>query len=236
MAPPAASPTSGASTATSSPLDTSAATDPVGVLYSGGSPSAHYCTAGSVTSPHGNLLITAAHCVPSGQPSGDSRVAFVPALRSGVPFSGGWTPKAYVVDPRWTTDHNPDLDVAFIVLQPRNGENLADIIGSDDLSFDAGYAEPVHVTGYPLGTDEPITCDTTTNEQSPTQLRIECGGFAEGTSGSPWVVRDGERGIGGSIVGVIGGYQQGGDTPDTSYSSYFGTDIQRLYARAVAVS
>jgi hypothetical protein len=38
----------------------------------------------------------------------------------------------------------------------------------------------------------------------------------------------------GTIVGVIGGYQEGGSTPAISYSPYLGEEIQRLYRQAVA--
>jgi hypothetical protein len=37
-------------------------------------------------------------------------------------------------------------------------------------------------------------------------------------------------------VGVIGGYQQGGDTPSVSSSAYFGPGIQQLYQQAIAAS
>jgi len=33
---------------------------------------------------------------------------------------------------------------------------------------------------------------------------------------------------------VIGGYQQGGDTPAVSYSSYLGDAVHELYQQAVA--
>jgi len=38
----------------------------------------------------------------------------------------------------------------------------------------------------------------------------------------------------GTIVGVIGGYQEGGDTPSVSYSAYLGSAIQQLYQQAIA--
>ena len=38
----------------------------------------------------------------------------------------------------------------------------------------------------------------------------------------------------GTIVGVIGGYQEGGDTPSVSYSAYFGSGVYQLYQQAVA--
>ncbi|MFD0347387.1 hypothetical protein ACFQ0M_17615 [Kitasatospora aburaviensis] len=36
----------------------------------------------------------------------------------------------------------------------------------------------------------------------------------------------------GTVVGVIGGHEEGGNTPDTSYSSYFGDRVRALYDRA----
>jgi hypothetical protein len=54
-------------------------------------------------------------------------------------------------------------------------------------------------------------------------MRVACPGFPDGTSGGPWVT-------GGEVIGVIGGFQLGGDTPDVSYSPYFDDDIAKLYA------
>ena len=73
-----------------------------------------------------------------------------------------------------------------------------------------------------------------TSRQSASQLRFDCGGFTGGTSGSPWVTHFNPRTRNGTIVGVIGGYQQGGDTAAISYSSYLGAAVQRLYQQAVA--
>jgi hypothetical protein len=67
-------------------------------------------------------------------------------------------------------------------------------------------------------------------------MKFSCGGYAPGTSGSPWVVHVNPRKRTGEIVGVIGGYQLGGDTDAVSYSSYFDDDIKRLYDRAVGQS
>ena len=38
----------------------------------------------------------------------------------------------------------------------------------------------------------------------------------------------------GLVIGVIGGYQQGGDTPQVSYSAMLGTNAAALYQDAVA--
>ena len=73
-----------------------------------------------------------------------------------------------------------------------------------------------------------------TSRQSATQLRFDCGGYTGGTSGSPWVTNFSARTRTGTIVGVVGGYQQGGDTPAVSYSSYLGDAVHEFYQQAVA--
>jgi hypothetical protein len=55
-----------------------------------------------------------------------------------------------------------------------------------------------------------------------------------GTSGSPWVTHFNTRTRNGTIIEMIGGYQEGGDTAATSYSSYLGAAVQRLYQQAAA--
>jgi hypothetical protein len=37
----------------------------------------------------------------------------------------------------------------------------------------------------------------------------------------------------GHIIGVMGGYEQGGDTASVSYSPYFGTAIKKLCDEAI---
>jgi hypothetical protein len=38
----------------------------------------------------------------------------------------------------------------------------------------------------------------------------------------------------GTVIGVIGGYQQGGDSADVSYSPAFGQNVRTLYDTAVS--
>jgi hypothetical protein len=78
-----------------------------------------------------------------------------------------------------------------------------------------------------------VTCVGRTSRQSQSQLRFECDGFSGGTSGSPWVTHFDPQTLTGTIVGVLGGYQEGGSTDDVSYSSYLGPEVERLYRQAV---
>ena len=66
------------------------------------------------------------------------------------------------------------------------------------------------------------------------QLEFDCGAYTDGTSGGPFLA-DVDPATGqGAVIGVIGGYEQGGDTPEVSYSSVFGANVAALYADAVA--
>jgi hypothetical protein len=91
----------------------------------------------------------------------------------------------------------------------------------------------VRVTGYPDDTEEPTSCQTNSTEEHQYQMRFECGDFPDGTSGAPWVTDIDPATGQGTVVGVIGGYEEGGDTTEVSYSSYFDDDIQHLYDTAL---
>jgi V8-like Glu-specific endopeptidase len=205
----------------------------VGALFASDSSGDHFCTASVVDSPAGNVLVTAAHCINGGTGGGSrSNIEFIPNYANGQSPDGVWTPERFVLDPRWVNGANPDLDVAFIVLKPLNGKNIQAVLGANKITFNAGYQHFVRVAGYPSSASAPIACQNWTSQQSPSQLKFACEGFTGGTSGSPWITGFDPKTRSGSIIGVIGGYQQGGDTPDLSYSAYLDNDIQKLYAEA----
>jgi len=207
----------------------------VGALFEHDASGDHFCTASVVASPGRDLLITAAHCIHGGK-GGSYRqdIAFIPGYRDGQAPDGIWAPAQLVVAPQWTSSSDPDLDIGFVVLKPYDGKNIEDVLGANQLGFDPGYRNLVRVTGYPASAEAPATCVNWTSEQSPSQLRFECGGFTGGTSGSPWVRHFNSRTRTGTIVGVLGGYQEGGSTEAISYSPYLGEEVQRLYRQAVA--
>jgi len=207
----------------------------VGALFVHESSGDHYCTASVVSSPGRDLLVTAAHCINGGNGGGyRSDIVFIPGYRDGKTPFGVWTPSKLLVAPGWVTSSDPDLDVGFVVLEPQDGREIEDVLGANTLTFNPGYKNLVRVTGYPQTAAEPVTCKNWTSEQSATQLRFDCDGFTGGTSGSPFVTDfDATTGTG-RIVGVLGGYQQGGDSPDISYSSYLGDAIHQLYDQAIS--
>lgn len=207
----------------------------VGALFVHSSSGNHFCTASVVASPGGNVLITAAHCLNQGKGTHayNADIVFIPGYRDGQEPFGVWSPARLIVAPQWIASSDPNFDVGFVVLKPHDGENIQQLLGSNRLGIDVAGRYRVHVTGYPASTDSPITCVNTTSLHSDTQMRFDCDGYTGGTSGSPWVTRYDTTTHSGTIVGVVGGYQEGGDTPSISYSVRFGQEVVNLYHQAV---
>ncbi|WP_410586107.1 trypsin-like peptidase domain-containing protein [Amycolatopsis sp. lyj-23] len=203
----------------------------VGALFSGGE---HYCSASVVDSPHGNLVLTAAHCVHEGAGGGAySDVTFEPGYHDGIAPFGAWTVSQVFVAPGWESASDPDLDFAFLtVRQDGNPATLQSLTGANRLGIDRGDPDPVTLTGYPDSTDLPVTCQDTATRYSANQLQISCPGFPQGTSGSPWVLDADPATDLGTVIGVIGGFESGGDD-DVSYSSSFDSDVETLYRAAI---
>lgn len=184
----------------------------------------HHCTASVVNSPGADLIVTAAHCLDS------TSDVFVPAYHDGVAPYGEWQLQRIVVDAQWTADSSEDDDVAFAVVAPLGGRTIQSVVGGYDLGIDQGTGGSVTLTGYPSASQDPVTCTNGISSFSSTQNEIYCTGMTSGTSGSPWVTAGGP----GKVMGVIGGYEQGGDTPDVSYSVVFGQSVEKLYQQATS--
>ncbi|WP_042390086.1 trypsin-like serine peptidase [Streptacidiphilus melanogenes] len=207
----------------------------VGAIFAHSGTGDHFCTGSVVQSAGQSMVVTAAHCVHGGKGgSYNTDIVFVPGYRDGTEPQGEWPIRSIVVDQRWIDSTDPDLDVAFLVLGTVDGRTIASVLGGNKLGVNVGFGRTVALTGYPANAGEPIACFNTTTQQSAYQMKISCPSFPGGTSGSPWLTGFDRATRTGTVIGVIGGYQQGGDTPDISYSPYFDDDVLALYNRAVA--
>lgn len=195
----------------------------------------HYCTASVIHSYSQSLLLTAAHCIHGGRGGGYAKnVAFVPKFDSGKRPYGIWTAKTLVVDRRWASNSDPDLDYGFIGVWPRGGRKIEQVVGYNKLAINQGMSNWVNVAGYPSRSNRPIYCKTHTARQWKYQVRMDCTGFYGGTSGSPWLLWYNSRSHTGYVNGVIGGYQEGGSVSWRSYSPYFDGDVYNLRKAADA--
>ncbi|WP_329285864.1 trypsin-like serine peptidase [Streptomyces sp. NBC_01455] len=213
-----------------------------------------FCAGTVVPSPGKDMVLTAAHCFDSTDQQ--KKLVFVPKHHRADPKPYGLFPikvgRIYA-DPRYLRkggDHDyTDLDFALLKTEPRSdGKMVQDVVGAIPIGYGAGFDHPkTRVIGYPWLPDDdgkykphqdPLDCtspmkkfttDSSGDWKGGTFSQIDCDGYVRGTSGGPFI-------IGGDhpqVIGVTGGWQTGGHSDDTSYSSYFDSDLKRIYDAAV---
>jgi hypothetical protein len=210
----------------------------VGAVFgaSAGRPDHHFCSGAVVDSPTRDIVVTAAHCVIApGTGRARSGLSFVPGYHDGLRPYGTWRVATVVAGAAWTRSGNPNDDVAFLVLRPApGGRRVQDLTGAEALAFNPVPGTRAVTVGYPSRTDRPVFCTSTLRAFGPHQLEFDCPGLPGGTSGGPMLIGVGPGATGhGAVAGVIGGYQEGGDRDDVSYSSYFGPAIASVYRAAI---
>jgi hypothetical protein len=143
--------------------------------------------------------------------------------------------KVYV-DQAWSSSSSPDHDFAFLrVSRAGSSVPVEDETGAERLATGTPAShQMVQVIGYPNTTDQPVTCQNWLREPMAGQLEFDCDGYTDGTSGGPFLSQVDQATGQGLVIGVIGGYQQGGYTPQVSYSAVLGANAAALYKRAVA--
>jgi V8-like Glu-specific endopeptidase len=211
-------------------------TPAVGALFtttSGGGLGSHFCTASVVDSPARDLVITAAHCVTGSRGS----MVFVPGYDNGRSPYGIWAVTQVIADQAWTSSSAPDDDVAFLVVSEAdstgNAARIENVTGAEMLGTGRPLSSLVRVIGYPNSQGQPIACQHKTRALSARQMEFDCGGYTDGTSGGPFLADVDEATGQGTVIGVIGGYEQGGYVAAISYSATFGRNVQALYETAI---
>jgi V8-like Glu-specific endopeptidase len=200
----------------------------VGALFASGA-TGHTCTASVVDSPKGDLLITAAHCV-SGTAAG---MTFVPDLSTGSEPYGAWPVVAAYGAPAWIDGGDTQDDFAFLVVAPNvvNGKSveIQSLTGGNVLASAPASGTDLTVTGYNSSSDDAANCTAAVYSDGGFPA-FNCAGYADGTSGSPWLLPTAH---GDAVVGVIGGLHQGGCYATTSYTAAFGAATKQAYQQAV---
>ncbi len=194
----------------------------VGAVFSSenGQPANHFATAFVVTSKSGSILMSAAHILRN---RNAADLLFIPGYAHGEAPHGIWPVSESYVTAAWQKEQNIDDDFCFLKVRG----NIQGAVGSLRLLAGAG-PQPCEVIGYPDGLKGPVHATVPAAWHTPEhQLVFHCGGYPNGTSGSPWIVKN-------SAYGLIGGFQQGGDSSDVSYSPYFGDNVRTLYGTATA--
>jgi V8-like Glu-specific endopeptidase len=209
----------------------------VGALFtrSNGALGSHFCTASVVSSPAGNLLITAAHCLQGRSLGPAGSIVFAPGYHDGRFPDGTWTVTREYVDAAWSKTQDPNDDVAFLVAGGKSIP-IQRVTGAETLQIDEP-PQVVRAIGYPDQTNEPIACTAPARGFDHGQEMVfDCANYTDGTSGGPFLAHVNASTGQGWVIGVIGGYEEGGDTPDVSYSPRFSSSILALYETAISGS
>ena len=207
----------------------------VGALFYTAGSTGHFCTASVVDSAHEDLVVTAAHCVYSNGYA--TNIEFVPGYHDGARPHGTWLVQAVVVATAWRRSHDPDLDIAFLTVTAAGhpGWKLQQVTGGLRFGAGLGYGRWTGLIGYNNAVEDPVWCAAHSHEFRRGQQVFYCHGYRDGTSGGPWVIGLTSRGTG-TLYGVIGGYQQGGNYEWASYSPVLGTAALALFRQAEAVT
>jgi V8-like Glu-specific endopeptidase len=193
----------------------------------------HFCTASVVDSTAGDVVLTAAHCVYDNGPVGD--LAYVPEWHAGASPYGAWTVSSITVAAGWKQSQNPADDYAFLTVTPPSGtKKIQQVTGGLKLGVNTGYAHAIHVIGYNALSVLPMECVTKSFEFEVGQMEFYCNSFYDGVSGGPWVTGFNATTGGGTVIGNVGGFEQGGDESWASYSDYYTSAVQQLLTQAQA--
>jgi hypothetical protein len=205
-------------------------TPTVGALFITGLFPLHICTASVVDSANRSVIMTAAHCIRSGTGKG---YEFAPAFHDGQAPYGMWRVTAAYAAPGWIRHFDNHDDFAFLLVAPKRVsghiERLQDVTGGNTLGTTPAPGTRAAAVGYPLGVGgSPIHCLARTYRKGPFS-GFRCDGFADGTSGGPWLAGSGRTR---RVVGLVGGLHQGGCTPDQLYSPPLGKAAREALQRA----
>lgn len=205
----------------------------VGPLFTHGAASDHRCNAAVVDSPRGDVILTAAHCV-SGSGAG---IVFAPGYAGGATPYGRWVVQRAYAATGWLAAGDASFDYAFLIVKPQSDQSqssVESVVGGNSISVAPEAGQQITLVAYVAGrNDDPVICAGTvySTDGYPS---VDCPGYANGTSGGPWLSEYGSDARNGTITAVIGGLRAGGCTPDTSYSSRFTPAIFDLLLRAEA--
>ena len=180
------------------------------------------CTASVVRSTHGDVLLTAAHCLGL---TLRHNLTFAPAYHDGKAPLGMWAVTRQFMPARWfprNPKYRVNNDFAFLIVRGDVQRHTgAEIVGSS-----SPLPALVRVVAYVNYRDRyPISCmrqPETIMVEGERQLKFVCGGYVGATSGAPFLV-------GNTVVGVLGGYEHGGIWRSVSYASPFGPALHALY-------
>lgn len=204
----------------------------VGLLEAGPGPMVASCAASVVPSTYQVLIITAAHCVHSGDGLDNwiTPIHFIPGYVKGAPFPyGRFKASAAITYEKWATEGDYDYDIAFIVLRPNDdGVAVGKIVGNNGLTINAPPVADRTIVSYENQVQAQCSGTTMMAPTWPYSLRVWMVGCPspsnEGNSGSPFLADfDGRAGY---VNGVI---STGSSAIPYVSSPYFDSSVESIW-------
>ncbi|MET1071340.1 MAG: hypothetical protein ABWY11_01710 [Umezawaea sp.] len=203
------------------------------------------CTATAVPSSSRDVAFTAGHCVNGGLDRRDNpikvtNVVFVPGYHDGGRPHGVFPARAFAWPDSYRGPTSALDDDAVLALDPVDGAHVADVAGTQDISFDTPPS-PVDTTilGYPVSRlargESLLSCvlpSTVKTNSVYSSWQSTCD-MAGGSSGGPWL-RDFDPATGrGTIFSATSMGTVDGDGVTQNLSGAAFTDaVRNLYQRA----
>ncbi len=191
-----------------------------------------------------NIIVTAAHCF-IGRISGVNYVTtgwmFAPMWHDNQFPYGKWYVHSVYLARNWISTLDPKFDFAVVVLNRRGGRSVGSYTGQDSwnskLVLKPGQSTPVRVVAIPGASSKALISVTRAVAVQASRrlevLKASTPGFGNGASGGPWFYPFNTKTDTGTIIGVTGGYQDGGATDSPSYADFLTGHFSDLMAAAI---
>ncbi|MEU5860792.1 MULTISPECIES: trypsin-like serine protease [unclassified Nonomuraea] len=195
------------------------------------------CSASTVTSASKDLVVTAGHCVKDGAGEWAENWTFVPGYgRGGEQPFGQYAARRMFVSAPWSRSADDNHDVGMVALATSGGRHVADVVGTQDIAFNARRGGQTYGFGYPADPpydgDQLVYCAGRLRDDPYKQTRDQGLGCAmtAGSSGGPWMSGfDPMTGRG--TITSLSSFKYS-DDQHTMYGPYFGQAAKAVYTTA----
>ncbi|MFG2078354.1 V8-like Glu-specific endopeptidase [Nonomuraea maritima] len=195
------------------------------------------CSASTIKGASRDVVVTAGHCVKDGAGEWAANWTFVPGYGSAdtQPY-GRYTARRMFVAGPWSRGGDDDYDVGMVVLNTSRGRHVADVVGAQEIAFNAPRGGQVFGFGYPA--DPPydgsrlVYCAGRVKGDPHGQTRDQGLGctMTAGSSGGPWMTRF-DPATGRGVITSLSSFKYSDDRR-TMYGPYFGDAVKALYHTA----
>jgi V8-like Glu-specific endopeptidase len=195
------------------------------------------CSASTVRSANRDVVVTAGHCVKDGAGAWAANWTFVPGYgtRGEQPYGRYAARRMFVAEP-WSRAGNDDYDLAMVTLATSGGRHVGDVVGMQQIAFNAARGGQAFGFGYPA--DPPyngghlVYCAGRLKDDPYGQTRDQGLGcdMTAGASGGPWMTSF-DAATGKGTITSLSSFKYS-DDPRTMYGPYLGDAAKALFNTA----